>query len=388
MRAVIGDGGFKLAQGDARELAKKLKEDSVDCIVTSPPYYGLRDYGTAQWSGGDDQCRHDEARKKTRYDYALGTSTKQMGRGTGTDAQPAMWKSSCPTCGAVRVDTQIGQEETVEEYIATLVALFRTLKRACTDHCTVWVNIGDSYCKGQLRGVPWKFALQMQSDGWILRRDIIWSKPDPMTESIKGRPTTSHEYVFLFTQGDKHYYDWYAVREKATRVPDGMVGDERLLRSVWVIPTASYSDIHFATFPPKLPRLCIQAGCARQVCTECGKPRRRIVDSTSLNRHDLPAGHPERRPARYDSGKAGDPQAPGPGQRFILASHSGWTDCGCKAPFRPGRVLDPFLGSGTTAWVARDLGLHCVGFELSDEYVGLIQQRTAQYSLLDLEVSV
>jgi len=216
----------------------------------------------------------------------------------------------------------------------------------------------------------------------------------------------------MFTVSDNHYYDWYAVREDAVWTDDkrygkgrihyggkyngtetgvksfAQVGEKRLLRSVWDITTVSYPGAHFATFPPRLPERCITAGCPPRVCIKCGEPQRRLVEASPLDRPDLPPSHPAYRPYRYDDGKAGDTQAPGPGQRYGEARFVGWSRCSCEAPsYRRGTVLDPFLGSGTTAFVARELGRNSIGFELNDEYCDLIRQRTSQLSLVsDQEV--
>jgi len=221
----------------------------------------------------------------------------------------------------------------------------------------------------------------MGRNNYRLVRDVIWYKRDPMPESVKHRPTTTHEYLFMFTLTDKHYYDWWAVREDATWTEDkrfgkgrihyggkyngdetgvtsfAQVGEKRLLRSVWDITTVSYPDAHFATFPPRLPERCILAGCPPRVCNVCGEPQRRVV-------HDRP-----------------DPQEPGSGQRYNEATSTEWTDCG-HGSFRRGTVLDPFLGSGTTAFVARKLGRNSVGFELNKDYCDLIRARTAQLDLV------
>lgn len=409
MKPIVRDRDFALYQGDCRELVHKLPEGKVDCVVTSPPYYGLRDYGTGSWDGGSENCSHAAAKKKTRYDYNLASSKIQDGSRVGTDAQSGMWASECPDCGAVRVDKQLGLEDSPERYVGDLVGFFSDLRRAIAPHGTVWVNLGDSYKQGHLVGVPWRFAFAMVDSGWNLKRDVIWYKRDPMPESAKTRPTTTHEYLFMFTKTDNNYYDWYAVQEDAvwtdkrhgTKVEydgkyDGdetgvrafaQVGDKRLLRSVWDITTVSFPDAHFATFPPELPSRCIRASCPELVCTACGKPKTRIVERVPLDRNELPRSHPEWRPSRYDLGKAGSDVAPGPGQRYSQAKHIGWSDCGCGAGWRRGIVLDPFLGSGTTAITARALNRHSVGYELNEEYCDIILRRTAQLSLYNQEVA-
>lgn len=330
---------LQIIQGDCRDLAQTLPDNSVDCIVTSPPYWGLRDYG---------------------------------------------------------MPGQIGQEETPEEFIAVLVALFRELRRALKPEGTCWVNMGDSYAANRpyqvastkggpkhgpaqgngghgskvpdglkpkdLVGQPWMLAFALRADGWYLRQDIIWHKPNPMPESVTDRCTKSHEYIFLLTKSAKYFYDHDAIKEQSVcghapgnrthrsadeyekgderhRTKTGLVAyagrvresaakgsfsgktesmadtgqnafraitDERNKRSVWSVPSAPFKDAHFATYPPDLIKPCILAGC--------------------------PAG---------------------------------------------GTVLDPFGGSGTTGAVALELGRSAILFELNPKYVGIMERRTS-----------
>jgi len=291
--------------GDCRDTLQQI-DDKVRMCVTSPPYYGLRDYG--------------------------GESN------------------------------QIGQEDTPEEYINNLVNVFRGVRNCLTDDGTLWLNIGDSYYnyrpgKGQalvkqtvsntkqdlpdkcarrgnklkglkekdLIGIPWMLAFALRADGWYLRQDIIWHKPNPMPESVKDRCTKSHEYLFLLSKNKKYYYDNEAIKEPArdwgTRnrskgkyhnVGTGLSPHTGLSksyatknkRSVWSITNKPYKGAHFAVFPPDLIIPCIKAG------SEVG---------------DI--------------------------------------------------VLDPFMGSGTTAMVARDLGRNYIGCELHEEYSSLIDER-------------
>ena len=218
----------QLMVGDARALLPQLPDGHFRTCVTSPPYWGLRDYGI----GG-----------------------------------------------------QIGAEMDVREYIKDLVAVFREVRRVLADDGTLWLNIGDSYTSGgrtwrdddaknkgrgmsyraptpeglkpkDLIGVPWRIALALQEDGWYLRADIIWNKPNCQPESVKDRPTRSHEYLFLLSKDEKYYYDHEAIKEPAT--------DRKQLaknrRTVWNINTEPYAGAHFAAYPRQLVRLCVQAG--------------------------------------------------------------------------------------------------------------------------------
>ena len=263
--------------GDCRETLSQFDE-KVRMCVTSPPYYGLRDYG------GEDK--------------------------------------------------QIGQEDTPEEYIENLVSVFRSVRDTLTEDGTLWLNIGDSYYnyrpgKGQalvkqsvsktnqdlpskcarrgnklegykekdLIGIPWLLAFALRKDGWYLRQDIIWNKPNPMPESVRDRCTKSHEYVFLLSKNQNYYFDVDAIKEETRRK-----------RSVWNIKTKPYKGSHFAVFPPDLVELCIKAGSKK---------------------NDI--------------------------------------------------ILDPFMGSGTTAMVSKSLGRYYLGCELHQEYGKLIEDRIAPY---------
>lgn len=228
----------KLLLGDCLEKLKELPDCSVHCCVTSPPYFGLRDYG---------------------------------------------------------VDGQIGLEETPALYVERLVTVFREVRRVLRDDGTLWLNLGDSYAGGggfspnspsnlngskqtthagsikgtigvptglkpkDLIGIPWRVAFALQADGWYLRQDIIWHKPNPMPESVKDRCTKAHEYVFLLSKSQKYYFDSEAMQELSAN------GSEtRNRRSVWTVATKPYKGAHFATYPPELIRPCIQAGCPPQ----------------------------------------------------------------------------------------------------------------------------
>lgn len=254
--------GITLIHGDCLEVLRCLPDASVQCCITSPPYWGLRDYGVAG---------------------------------------------------------QLGLEATPAEYVANMEAVFREVRRVLRDDGTLWLNLGDSYnaynggtgpgagldmrrtkarpdlasghalrCKGlkpkDLVGIPWRVALALQADGWYLRQDIIWHKPNPMPESVTDRCTKAHEYLFLLAKCERYYYDAEAIKEAgsgvsggacfgkinkngpgARRMKDGenesIRDGTRNKRSVWTIPTQAYSEAHFATFPEKLVEPCILAGC-------------------------------------------------------------------------------------------------------------------------------
>jgi DNA modification methylase len=332
---------LQLLLGDCRALLPTLPAGSVQCCVTSPPYWGLRDYGVAG---------------------------------------------------------QLGLEATPEEYIAKMVDVFREVRRVLRDDGTLWLNMGDSYASGSsgerregtngrmllcrarepvdslkskdLVGMPWRIAFALQADGWYLRSDIIWAKPNPMPESVTDRPTKAHEYIFLLTKAARYFYDGEAIREPRVRPgkdpgnravydagrPDGIVmrpdrgvGPEaRNARSVWTIPSAAFPGLHFATFPPELARRCIVAGCPRRVCADCGSP---VSDARGTSTNG--------------------------------ARHCGQCGANLAAPgaIRPGVVLDCFAGSGTVGEVAEQNGRDAILIELSPAYGDLIRERTAQRGL-------
>lgn len=213
--------------GDAHLVLTGLPRESVQCVVTSPPYWGLRDY---------------------------------------------------------EVEGQIGLEPTLQQFINRLITVFQEVKRVLKPDGTFWLNIGDGYTSGNrgwrapdrknparamsvrpetpeglkpkdLLGIPWRLALALQDDGWYLRSDIVWNKPNAMPESVKDRPTRAHEYIFLFTKNERYYYDHEAVKE-----PSDDRNQRRNRRSVWDVNTEPSKDAHFATFPAKLIEPCILAG--------------------------------------------------------------------------------------------------------------------------------
>ena len=219
----------KIITGPALASLAALPAGSARCCVTSPPYWGLRDYGH---------------------------------------------------------DGQIGLEETPEAYVSRLVAVFAEVRRVLADDGTLWLNLGDSYGDKQLIGIPWRVAFALQADGWYLRSDIIWHKPNPMPESVRDRPTKAHEYVFMLSKNARYYWDQDAVREEVkpnTGVINGapLMGAHRMTeggrrterreydqikganrKSVWTIPTQPFPGAHFAVMPPALADRCIRAGSA------------------------------------------------------------------------------------------------------------------------------
>jgi site-specific DNA-methyltransferase (adenine-specific) len=279
-----------IIQGDARIVLRGLPSASIHCIITSPPYYQQRDYNAP---------------------------------------------------------TQLGNEESPAEYIQNLQDIFSDCRRVLKEDGTLWLNLGDKYRDGDLLGLPWRVAFALKDDGWILRSDIIWHKPNAMPASIKNRPTTDHEYIFLFVKSAEYYYDIDAIREPhvtftpQSRMKGGRnhfgkrngtpeqgknVGNSNLhngrwdqafhpkgrnRRTVWEIPLSKFRDAHFAVFPEELVEICVLAGCSED-----------------------------------------------------------------------GIVLDPFIGSGTTAVVAQRLGRKYVGIDINPEYCEMSRTRLRQPLLI------
>jgi len=354
---------IQILHGDCIESLKKLDEQSINTCITSPPYWGLRDYGTAEWEGGNPDCDH----------VANPNATKKMGNEEFNKNRPSRestktkgyYEKECPKCGAIKKDSQLGMEDTPEEFVDNLVKVFREVKRVLRDDGTVWLNLGDSYSSGgrttttnqslrgdkdygvtrpkpskgikpkDLIGIPWRVALALQQDGWYLRQDIIWHKPNPMPESVQDRCTKAHEYIFLLSKSQKYYFDNEAIKEDSVTtnskgekgVPNGAehigksVAEDPMFqtrhglknmkpqlkknkRSVWTVTTKPFKGAHFATFPMDLIEPCVLAGC--------------------------PVG---------------------------------------------GVVLDPFSGSGTTGIVAVGHNRDAVLLELNEEYIKLAEQR-------------
>ena len=380
----------KIITGDARDVMASMDGESVQTVITSPPYFGLRDYGD---------------------------------------------------------DGQMGLEATPEEYVANMVEVFREARRVLRDDGTLWLNLGDSYvatggvCKNgsqgstsivghtspescpqtgradkrkrlrnhglkpkDLCGIPWRVAFALQADGWWLRQDIIWHKPNPMPESVTDRCTKAHEYIFLLTKSQRYYYDAEAIKDKATcdRIrgpalhPDAISTNGnsglsarpsdggRNKRSVWTVTTKPYPSAHFAVFPPDLIEPCVKAGTSeRGCCPKCGKCWERVVEKES--------SWDARRDAGAIRGNVAFGGNKGAGtQRSVHGNHvshdlggssttTGWRPtCACKAgePV-PCTVLDPFSGSGTTGEVALQWGRKYIGIELNKTYVKLSERRIA-----------
>jgi DNA modification methylase len=437
-----------LYAGDVNNVLAELPEESVDCIVTSPPYFGLRDYGTATWVGGDANCTHEFGRH-LRGGTLGGKDSNFQNNNMGSYGDEAVKiGESCPKCGAVRRDLQVGLEQTPQEYIDRLVEVFRGLKKVLKKDGVAWLNLGDTYWGGKGRSgagskkthkgrtsktlqkehtylgkskdfrpqdrpsdvfkpkdlmmIPHRVAIALQEDGWWVRQDIVWNKPNPMPESIRDRCTKAHEYIFLLTKSKKYFYDNEAIKEPVKQDwgtrnrKNGKYHNEgsglqphsgleksyktKNKRSVWTIAPKPFKGAHFATFPPKLIEPCILAGTsAKGNCSDCGAPIKRIVQTNN----------PSKQSADYDNDlnwantnqKTSNPQSSkslhrNKGGVYSSAITKGWkSTCECNGEIRPSVVLDPFVGSGTTCVVAKQHGRHFIGIDLNEEYLEIARKR-------------
>lgn len=403
---MVDKNNFVILNGNCIDVLKTLEDCSVDCCITSPPYYGLRDYGTAEWVGGDPNCNHVRDNKVGKNNTTGHKSMAEKGEFVGD----AIYKSVCPKCGAVRVDEQIGLEETPEEYIEKLVNVFREVKRVLKDSGTLWVNIGDSYNgsggnhnashkndsgfqgvlginyggKGNhvsgvkpkdLIGIPWMLAFALRNDGWYLRQDIIWHKPNPMPESVTDRFTKSHEYIFLLSKSPQYYFDHENAMEVATGY-DGRQdtflkgspkyagqdygqteqsfasqGHERWkFRKVEVTEKSKYADgdAYGSLYAPNSIK---QKGNTYVQSLRDGIPMRNKRDVWDIGVGNYKGAHFATYPIELV-------------ENCLL--------CGCPVG---GTVLDPFSGSGTTGICAVANGRKYVGIELNKEYVELSSER-------------
>jgi len=333
----------KVICGEALSVLKKFPDKCIDTVMTSPPYWGLRDYGTAKWEGGDKDCDHIVSRK-TRTQ--TNKSYKQLTNKGSYDDESIKNSKECSKCGAIRIDKQIGIEPDFNVYINKLCDIFDEVYRTLKDEGSLWVNIGDTYYGGGKDGkycteekskiqlgnkgslgvkgsdfkkmkykdkclcmIPQRFAIEMIRRGWILRNTIIWYKKNCMPSSVKDRFTVDFEYLYFFVKQNKYYFEqqfektqrpgeigkfsqkWRPKKEDPNfRNGHEQYGTDRLIhtnklrnkRTVWTINPQPFSEAHFATFPPTLVENVINAGCPEFVCTKCGKTREKIFEHNEI----------------------------------------------------------------------------------------------------------
>ncbi len=454
MKPYYQDLHAKLYNKDCRSM-RELAGESIQCVVTSPPYWGLRKYSGEQELIWDDRdCEHQWGKEMIKHDALRHRPGEHCI--VGSEKNPAIHPGNkvnsgfCSLCGAWK--GAYGLEPTPEMYIEHTIEILREIRRVLRKDGVVWWNIGDSYAtssagtrdmepvtweengKAKKRAmtridkvpglkpkdlclIPFKVAIACQEDGWWVRSVIIWSKPNPMPESVTDRPTESHEYILMLTKSARYYWDAEAVREKYADVTlnDPRVGKDksrggikdyanagvqnpsdvrerifnnlgtgRNIRSVWEFPTTPYAKAHFATFPEKLPEICIKAGTPEVgCCSKCGSPYERISERQTNDTR------PGRNTGEGKSGTANDPNQSlhqsdlSKYRQQISYETLGWQPtCKCNADKVPGLVLDPFMGAGTTLWVAKKLNRRAIGYEISEEYCHLTVDRLRQQVLL------
>ncbi|GAA5102913.1 site-specific DNA-methyltransferase [Haloechinothrix salitolerans] len=333
------DGHAELHVGDALDVMATLPSASVDCVVTSPPQWGMRDYETAEWSGGNPRCQH-----------TLGTTPHQRrtAKKTRIGSHHTRREKHCRRCGAISRDRQYGLESTIEEYVRRLRQVSREIARLLTPEGTFWLNLRDCYsyhnggtgttrtAQGEdphavirhksLMGVPWRLALDLQHDGWIIRNAVAWHKPNALPDPASDRFSSRYEMVFLLVKQPSYYFDLSQVLERLSQSRPAYRKDHRggnkphTVKSpwrpghrgknpgdVWSVPTRPLPDAHCAPFPIDLAWRCIAAGC------------------------------PEN-----------------------------------------GRVLDPFSGAGTTGLAASSLGRFFQGIDLRSDYHEIFLRRRSR----------
>ncbi|HET7177373.1 MAG TPA: site-specific DNA-methyltransferase [Solirubrobacterales bacterium] len=419
--------------GDALDVLATLPHGFAQTCVTSPPYWGLRDYGVPPrvW-GGDPGCRHrwgagERGRRSDLLPSEQSRSVGRLGRDERQGAAGLQGGRFCRRCGAWK--GCLGLEPDPDLYVSHLVAVMREVRRVLRSDGTLWLVLGDSFAAGRsyqvrdakrgepggalparvpsglkpkdLIGIPWRVAFALQADGWWLRSDIVWAKPNVMPESVTDRPTRAHELVFLLAPSRRYFYDAEAVREgdQGRRSGNGFIRPERLSyggaeeargqefewvggagrnrRSVWTVPTQCFKGAHFATFPEALIEPCVLAGSSPAACRVCGAPWRRIVDARRLldGRHEIKGSWTESR-RRGSSGRAILPTGVGHWRVEVRRQTVGWeASCEHDAPGARCTVLDPFAGAATAGIVAQRHGRDFLGVELSGRYARMARSR-------------
>lgn len=451
--------------GDCRAVLRGMEAESVHACITSPPYWSLRDYGLAPsvWGGRAD-CEHSWGEEMTARQSGGGLALggNQTGGDKEWDLGPKSQGAFCGHCSAwlgclgLEPTPVCRSGECGACFVCHIVEVFREVRRVLRKDGVAFINLGDSYAVGKcgrdddgpedlarraeaygtgvrkagekgangiprsappgykakdLMMMPAEVALALRRDGWWLRSCCIWEKLNPLPESVRDRPTTSHEYVFLLAKSASYYYDADAVREQHARLwdpetngqganfrgnldprndPETQEGHRggrcppnpagRNLRTVWSFATESYPHSHFATYPQKLVEPCVKAGSSEFGCCPapgCGAPWRRVVEREFVPQPDVCAekgikGHADQKPM-YAGSWEGVPRG------SLNVTTTGWQPtCTHDLPPQPCVILDPFAGSGTTGAVAVKLGRRAILIDQNAQYLALAQERIAR----------
>ncbi|MFB3882446.1 MAG: DNA methyltransferase [Armatimonadota bacterium] len=405
--------------GNCRDKLKELPAESVQCVVTSPPYWGLRRYDGEQGAvwGGEPDCEHAWQSRRYYVEQSTGATGREAFAKPGEEniarLKAARWRedSTCTRCGAWY--GAFGLEPTPEQYVANTLEILRGIRRVLRPDGVIWWNLGDSYAgSGQgwqqkdggsiqrkwldaygtgrppgyissasptglkpkdLTLIPARVALGAQADGWWVRAMVIWDKPNTMPESVKDRPTESHEYILLLTKSEHYFYDADAVREplsettvERNRYPHagsscedvavsrprrpGEFGNPagRNLRSVWRFATIPYMGAHFAVFPPELPRRCVLAGSPPKACATCGAPWERRVAREPVTCPNGPGGNYVHK-GRPPGGQESDVSSTLGKVEYYRVSTVGWQPtCECHGQAEAVQIeCDDCHGTGT-----------------------------------------
>jgi len=434
---------YEIKTGNCVDVMRGMDADSVDTIITSPPYWGLRDYGGDGQVWGSHLCtRDDDTYVNHEWDVYERPSENSRKNDNSLQLKSAYWEPQeqafCKHCDAWF--GQLGLEPTPQQYVKNMVQIFREARRILKPEGTLWLNLGDSYCAGtrksttpqtmhngdardvplnrrneasgylknkDLVGIPWRVAFALQEDGWWLRQDVVWAKPNCMPESVTDRCTKNHEYVFMLTKSAKYYFDHEAIKEptkggasskkpakeqtfrygdddswavdgdrsrimKATGIAHARTKDyqKRNKRSVWWVSPKPFKQAHFAVFPIELIEPMVLAGTsAYGCCSQCGKAWKRVVETErpptrSVKARDVPG---QSKHGSFGKERFDDP---------IKTSTIGWEPtCECDADVVPSVVFDPFGGSGTTVVTALKNGRNAIIAELKEEYVEIAKER-------------
>jgi DNA modification methylase len=392
---------YTILEGNALTRLRELPDESVHCVVTSPPYWGLRDFGTAKWEGGDPACDHKQ--ESPRFNGPKQTSAQVSGHASKAESHS---RRNCQKCGATRVDDQLGLEPTPQAYIAKMVEVFREVRRVLRKDGTCWVNIGDSYAgswgaqgrehagkhapnvsalsanqvkAAQIRtngtgslsrtpglkpkdlcGIPWRLAFALQKNGLWLRSAIIWAKPNGMPGSQQDRPTSSYEMIFMLTKSERYYSDFDAIKTPPR--------ESSMIRTAQDVQ--AQAGLHRANGGAKTN------GTMKAVGVRADKQRGHSRRHNGFNdRWDQMSKEEQQSKPAMIRDVWFVPPAQFKGAHFAVMPEEIARRCILAGCPKGGLVLDPFSGSGTVGVVALRHGRNYIGIELNPEYAAMSRRR-------------